>query len=132
MTREELLNSSAYWTTKIQLDLYSHVRKYMSDNGINNTELAKMLGVSKGYVSQLLNGDYNHRLSKLVELALKIGLRPNIFYTPVNDEQNVTLPECCSDENIMIHKSSRYEVSLNSFKAISYNDTANGNNDLAA
>ena len=83
MTREELLRSSEYWTTKMQLDLYARIEAYMSENKINRTELAKRLGVSKGYVTQILNGDYDHRLSKLVEISIKINCIPIIVYEPI-------------------------------------------------
>ena len=83
MTREELLRSSEYWTTKMQLELYARIEAYMSENKINRTELAKRLGVSKGYVTQILNGDYDHRLSKLVEISLKINSIPIIVYEPI-------------------------------------------------
>lgn len=82
MTREELLRIPEYWTTKIQLELYAHIEAYMRENNINRTELAKVLGVSKGYVTQILNGDYDHRLSKLVEMSLKINYVPHIVYEP--------------------------------------------------
>ncbi len=82
MTREELLRSPEYWTTKLQLELYARIEEYMVENKINRTELAKRLGVSKGYVTQILNGDYDHRLSKLVEIALKIDYVPRIIYEP--------------------------------------------------
>lgn len=83
MTREELLRSSEYWTTKMQLELYARIEAYMSENKINRTELAKRLGVSKGYVTQILNGDYDHRLSKLVEISLKVNCIPIIVYEPI-------------------------------------------------
>jgi transcriptional regulator with XRE-family HTH domain len=73
---EKLLRSEAYWETKIQNDLYAAVEQYMKENGLSRKEFAQMLGVSKGYVSQILNGDFNHRLSKLIELALAIGKTP--------------------------------------------------------
>ena len=82
MTREELLRSSEYWTTKMQLELYARIEAYMRENNINRTELAKRLGVSKGYITQILNGDYDHRLSKLVEMSLKINYIPHILYEP--------------------------------------------------
>lgn len=83
MTREELLRSPEYWTTKLQLELYARIEEYMVENKINRTELAKRLGVSKGYVTQILNGDYDHRLSKLVEISLKINCIPIIVYEPI-------------------------------------------------
>jgi len=80
MKREELLNSKEYWLSKIQIDLFNEVEKYMQRNGLNRTQLAEKLGVSKGYISQILNGDADHRISKLVELSLTIGMAPRLCY----------------------------------------------------
>lgn len=90
MTRDELLNSREYWITKIQLDLFNQLESYMTDNNISRTQLAEKLGVTKGYVSQILNGDFDHKISKLVDLALAIGQVPVITYekpTAVVDNQ---------------------------------------------
>ena len=46
----------------------------MAETGRNKSQLAEYLGVSKGYVSQLLNGDYDHCMSKFFELALAFGM----------------------------------------------------------
>jgi transcriptional regulator with XRE-family HTH domain len=84
MNRGQLLKNEGYWTSKIQIDLYNQLEKYMSDNKINRSQLAKKLKVSKGYVTQILNGDFNHRISKLVELALAIDKIPEINYRDLN------------------------------------------------
>ena len=80
MKREELLNSKEYWLSKTQIDLFNEIEKYMQRNGLNRTQLAEKLGVSKGYISQILNGDADHRISKLVELSLAIGMAPRLSY----------------------------------------------------
>jgi transcriptional regulator with XRE-family HTH domain len=80
MKREELLKNKGYWISKIQIDLYNQLEKYMRENNINRTQFAEKLGVSKGYLSQVLNGDFNHRLSKLVELSLAIGKVPEFCF----------------------------------------------------
>ena len=85
ITHKELLKTPEYWTTHIQLDLYAHIKKYMKDNGLNRTQLAQKLGVTKGYITQVLSGNFNHRLSKLVELSLAIGLVPKIQFIPENE-----------------------------------------------
>ena len=51
--------------------------------GGKHTQLAQHLGVSKGYVSQILNGDYDHRLSKFMELSLAFGYVPRIEFIPI-------------------------------------------------
>lgn len=80
MTRAEFLSHREHWITKIQLDLYSELRTYMEENNINRTQLAERLGVSKGYISQVLNGDFDHKISKLVDLSLLMGKVPDISY----------------------------------------------------
>lgn len=80
MTREELINSREYWIAKIQLDLFNQLKNYMNANNLSQSQLAEKLGVTKGYISQILNGDFDHRISKLVELALAIGYVPVITY----------------------------------------------------
>lgn len=52
---------------------------------MNSSQLAKHLGCSKGYVSQLLNGNFDHKLSKLVELSLAIGKAPILEYKDVSE-----------------------------------------------
>ena len=83
MTREELIQMPEYWTGQIQLSLYRAAESFMTEHHMNRTQLAAYLGVSKGYVSQLLNGDYNYSISKLVELAIKLNYVPNLELKPM-------------------------------------------------
>jgi transcriptional regulator with XRE-family HTH domain len=85
MTREELLKSPDYWTGKLQLELYRQIEDFMKKNEMNKTQLAEHLGCSKGYVSQLLNGDFDHKLSKFFELTLAIHKIPEITFSDVDD-----------------------------------------------
>lgn len=96
MTHEELLKTPEYWTNKIQIELYQKVEQYLEENNITRTELAKRLGVSKGYVSQVLNGDYDHRISKFVELALFVGYKPQINWEPIEKTK-----DCKSTEAVL-------------------------------
>jgi len=76
ITRKELISSKEYWLTKFQNSLFEQVEKYLADNNISKTDFSKKLGVSKGYVSQILNGDFDHKVSKLIELSLAIEKVP--------------------------------------------------------
>lgn len=82
-TRAQLLKSKSYWTAKLQLDLYDAMKKFMEENKMNKTQLAEKLGVTKGYVTQILSGDFDHKVSKLVELSLAIGKVPILSYNDV-------------------------------------------------
>lgn len=85
MGRERILKSPGYWITQIQITLYNCAMAFMKDNNKNRTQLAEHLGVTKGYVTQLLNGEYDHKLSKLVRLALAFGYVPKIDFIPINE-----------------------------------------------
>ena len=81
-TQEELFESPAYLLTLYQNEIFREVHGYMQENGITQKELAKKLGVSDAYVSQILNGKFNFTLKKLIELGLAIGKIPKIKFVP--------------------------------------------------
>lgn len=58
----------------IQNEIFRQVEAYLEANQLTQTQFAEELGVSKGYVSQILNGNTNLSMKKLVELFLSIGL----------------------------------------------------------
>jgi predicted XRE-type DNA-binding protein len=83
MKREDLFRNSGYWFAKIQVELYNQINDYMAENNLNQTQLAKKLGFSKGHISQVLGGDCNFGLSKLVDLCLSIGKVPHLSFMGV-------------------------------------------------
>lgn len=85
MTREELIKNPAYWTASLQAELYRQIAAFMEARHMNKTQLAEYLGCTKGYVTQLLNGDFDHKLSKFVELSLAINKIPEISFTDVDE-----------------------------------------------
>ncbi len=85
LTRKELLTSKEYWTVQIQNDLYAAIDQYMKENGLTRTSLAEKLNVTKGYITQVLNGDFDHKVSKLVELALACGVAPLFHFVKMEE-----------------------------------------------
>lgn len=86
ITREELIKSPEYWFEEAQNELFRQVMAYIEKEDITQTELASRLGVSKGYISQILNGNFNYTLKKLIEVSLAIGLIPKIRYQAIEQE----------------------------------------------
>ena len=84
ISREELLRSKEYWTADIQLKLFAEIEDFMKSHQMNRTQFAEYLGCTKGYVSQLLSGDFDNKLSKMVELSLAIGKVPAIVFKSVD------------------------------------------------
>ena len=85
MKREELLRSKEYWMVQIQNDLYGIMRDYMDKKDLTQTQLADELHVTKGYVSQVLKGSYDHKISKLVDLALHAGYIPLTWFVKTDE-----------------------------------------------
>lgn len=70
------MRTEEFWFETIQNDLYRMVSEYIKKEDINQTQFAEKLGVSKGYVSQILNGNFNATLKKLIELSLAVDKAP--------------------------------------------------------
>jgi len=85
MSRKELLKNKGYWIAKIQMDLYDQLNDYMKKYNLNRSQFAKKLGVTKGYVSQIFNGNFNYSISKLVELSLAINKVPKLEFIELED-----------------------------------------------
>lgn len=92
MSRAELLRSKEYWMVQFQNDLYGVIEKYMEENGLSRTNLAEKFGVSKGYITQILKGDFDHKISKLIELSLATNMAPVLHFIDlerfINDDAN--------------------------------------------
>jgi transcriptional regulator with XRE-family HTH domain len=74
--REELLRTKEYWFETLQNDIYRMVAEYIQKEGMNQTQLAEQLQVSKGYISQIMNGNFNYTLKKMIELSLALNKVP--------------------------------------------------------
>lgn len=85
ITREELLKTEEYWFETIQNEIYRQVEAYLRENNLTQSQFAEKLGVTKGYVSQILNGNYNATLKKLIELSLAVEIAPVFDFQNLNE-----------------------------------------------
>jgi predicted XRE-type DNA-binding protein len=86
ITRDELLKSSDYWIEIIQNKIYNDLAEYIENNKIPNKQIAEILGLSKGRVSQILSGgNLNFRLDTLVKLCMTIGKIPDFHLIDVSE-----------------------------------------------
>jgi transcriptional regulator with XRE-family HTH domain len=83
ITREELLKTEEYWFETLQNEIYRQVETYLRENKMTQSQFAEKLGVSKGYISQIMNGNFNYTLKKLIELSLAVGKAPVIEFKPI-------------------------------------------------
>jgi transcriptional regulator with XRE-family HTH domain len=91
ISREEIIRNEYYWIEIIQNKLYNDLSLYIDKNNISQKEIAKKMGVSKGRVSQLLNGDnMNYKLETIVKLCLAIDKVPSFDLVSINELMNQT------------------------------------------
>jgi len=88
LSKKELITTPEYWIEKLQNEIFRQVYVYMEKEGLNQSQLAIRLGVSKGYVSQILNGNFNFTIKKLIELSLSIDVFPEIRFKPFSENNN--------------------------------------------
>ena len=102
--REELLRSPIYWLTHLQIEIFNLLNTYMEENNLTREQVSEKLDVPPFYVSQILNGNFNFKLSKLVELSLLVGKAPMIQFEKI--EQILKAEAACRhSENIAENES---------------------------
>ncbi|MFY9268251.1 MAG: helix-turn-helix transcriptional regulator [Candidatus Manganitrophaceae bacterium] len=60
-------------TEEVILELTDKISEIMARDGVNRSELANRLGVSKAFITKLLNGNPNLTLRTLVSIATALG-----------------------------------------------------------
>ena len=64
----------------------------MEQEGINKAELARRIGKSKAFVTQLLSGSRNMTVHTFADLAFALGNRIELSSAPVNDTRRSAVP----------------------------------------
>lgn len=65
--------------SKLYTGLVRDINDYLEAQGMSRSQFAQQLGVSKGYVSQLLNGTTDLKLSTLAKLAEAMDREPQLL-----------------------------------------------------
>ena len=85
--KNEIIKSPDYWLTKIQNELYRELNHFMQKNNLNQNDMAKKMNVSRGYINQVLNGNFNFTLKKLIELSLAMNKIPSVSFDKIKNEK---------------------------------------------
>ena len=80
LNHDELLKHPNYLLTTYNLEIYKQLAEYMKENKLKKKDVAKGLGFSQAYVSQIFAGKFNFTLKKIVELGLYVGKVPYLEY----------------------------------------------------
>lgn len=84
---ERIIKTEGYWIVKIQNDFY-RAAKSVRDKYGSQKKLAELTGKSESRISQILHGDFNARLSTLVEYSLALGYVPVLDFVKIDDFLN--------------------------------------------
>lgn len=77
------------WSLNLErqlLDIREGIARQMERRSMSRSDLAKTLNTSRAYVTQLLSGSENIRLSTLFKVAFALGLKPVIQFKEEEDE----------------------------------------------
>jgi transcriptional regulator with XRE-family HTH domain len=80
LNHDELLQHPNYLLQRYQLEIFRQLSDYMKANNLKKQDVAEKLNVSRSYISQILNGDFNFTLKKLIELGLMMNKVPFIEF----------------------------------------------------
>jgi len=133
MTRTELLKSREYWMGEIQQELYELIEDYLKENNLTRIQFAEKLNVTKGYVSQILNGEFDHRLSKFIDLSLAIDKVPRVKFIDIEEIIKQDELGYLSDnlyEHINIQLNLGENSGISNYQNIDLENTTNSEDDL--
>jgi transcriptional regulator with XRE-family HTH domain len=77
------------WSLNLErqlLDVRERISQQMDKRNMTRADLAKTLNSSRAYVTQLLSGKENIRLSTLFKVSFALGLKPVIQFQDEDDE----------------------------------------------
>lgn len=85
MENNNVVHDSAveHFLAEVHDTLVIEVENYLRIQGMNQTQFARQIGVTKGYISQFLNGRSDHKLSKLISISLAIGKLPHFVLADI-------------------------------------------------
>jgi transcriptional regulator with XRE-family HTH domain len=104
LTPEELVKRPEYWLETIQNEIFRQVDSYLKENKMSQTQFAGQLGVSKGYVSQIMKGEFNYTLKKMIELSLAVGKVPVIVFKPLAEIISIESERVYSPKTPLLNK----------------------------
>lgn len=79
---EEAKTGDAYWVDKVSLEFTEDLCASMDRQGMTRADLARQIGVSRGYITKVLRGSGNVTLETMVKLARAVGCELDVRLQP--------------------------------------------------
>lgn len=71
----EVKQSGDFYVERAKIAIAEQIAKAMKQAGVSKAELARRLGKSRAYVTQILQGDVNFTVESLVKIAESLGYK---------------------------------------------------------
>jgi len=88
---EDSENMRGFQQELLILDVTSRICQLMEDQNISRSELAKRLGTTKGYITQLLDGRANMTLRKIADVFTALGHAMKVESKPIRNTLSPTI-----------------------------------------
>jgi len=98
-TLRALRETGEFWTEIALLQFTSDLARLMEEDGISRAQLARTLGCSAAYVTQVLSGNVNCTVSTLVRFALALKAAVNIRVRRISE---LNSPEVMGDSTVTV------------------------------
>jgi len=95
---QELISSAEqtpeYWGEMAKLDFAFLLNESMDKHGVNRSQMAKKMGVSRAYMSDVLGGDAtNFTLETMAKFMFALGERIHFSSAPIGAEKHNSAPK---------------------------------------
>ena len=82
--KQDIEMTRFYYQEKLILEVTEVISELMKQKKLNKTKLAELLGKSRGYVTQLLDGTANMTLRTISDVCVAMGAELDVSAVPLN------------------------------------------------
>jgi predicted transcriptional regulator len=93
-SRQEMSDDSRRFHERERLSVWTMdaLAGIMDDNEISRAELARKIGTSRPYITQLFSGSKNPTLATVADLAWALGYRACVKFEPLRSDNFMSVP----------------------------------------
>ena len=101
----------AWQQERVIFEITERICELMEEKRVSRADLASILGTSRGYISQLLNGSSNMTIGKICEVFLALGRQFNVTDRPIGPCNESASEAATAQKIAWQHTPPRYTIS---------------------
>lgn len=113
---DKLINNWEFSLKLFKMELTEKILSEMEKRNLNRSDLANVLGTSRAYISQLINGKNNLRLNTLFKLCFDLGIVPQISLNSREDLNFEKSQEYKKTKDLKINSSNIETITINEYE----------------